>query len=120
MTILLRGGWFAAGVVGLLAGCGSLEVQEEAGPTDALAEALTNTCQNPGRDYTFVCATVYVYKTATSTTPIDTIPCGGAYWVANLVESCPSNGRFLADYRKDFDPTPARGWIDRTVLAPAP
>jgi hypothetical protein len=120
MTILLRGGWFVAGVVGLLAGCGPLEVQEEAGPTGALAEALTNTCQNPGRDYTFACATVYVYETATSTTPIDTIPCGGAYWVANLVKSCPSNGRFLADYRKDFDPTPARGWIDRTVLASAP
>jgi hypothetical protein len=120
MTFSFRSGWFVAGAVGLFVGCGPMDLPEGVAPVESLTGELTNTCQDIGRDYTFKCATVYVYKTATSTTPIDTIPCGGAYWVANLVVSCPSNERFLADYRKDFDPTPARGWIDRTVLAPVP
>ncbi|WP_434389716.1 hypothetical protein [Melittangium boletus] len=113
-----RSGWWLA--VGLCVGCGPLEAPDEAEAVGTSGEALTNTCQDTRRDYTFPCTTVRVYKTATSTTAIDSIPCGGAYWVANLVQACPSNGRFLADYGRDFDPAPARGWIDRTHLVAAP
>ncbi|ATB32742.1 hypothetical protein [Melittangium boletus] len=116
MSFSVRSGWFAVGAVGLFLGCGPQDAPDESKPVGAVGQELANTCQNTSASYTFECATVHVYKTATSTTPIDTIHCGGAYWVATLLQACPSNGRFKVEYGKDFDPTPATGWIDRTHL----
>jgi hypothetical protein len=110
--------WFVAGAVGVLLGCGPLEVEaERVGSTE---RALTNTCQDTSKDYTFTCATVQVYSTATGTTPIDTIHCGGAYWSVTLLKACPSNGRFQVNYDKDAGGESGTGWVSRTVLAASP
>ncbi|WP_148273285.1 hypothetical protein [Stigmatella aurantiaca] len=109
--------WFAAGAVGLLMGCGPLDGEVEPEREGTTEHALANTCQNTSANYTFECATVHVYSTATGTTPIDTIHCGGAYWSVTLLKACPSNGRFQVSYAKGFGAESGTGWVSRTVLA---
>jgi hypothetical protein len=108
--------WFAAGAVVLLLGCGPLEAPGETALGEVTEQALTNTCHDTSTRYTFTCATVKVYSTATGTTAIDTIQCGGAYWSVRLLKACPSNERFQVDYIKSPGPRSGTGWVDRTVL----
>ncbi|SET46644.1 hypothetical protein [Stigmatella erecta] len=108
--------WAAAGAVALLLGCGPLEAPEDAEREGLTEQALTNTCHSTSASYTFTCATVNVYSTATGTTPIDTIQCGGAYWSVTLLKACPTNGRFQVEYAKDFGGESGTGWVSRSVL----
>lgn len=112
--------WAAAGAVALVLGCGPAEAPGEAEREGMTEQALTNTCHNASASYTFTCATVNVYSTATGTTPIDTIHCGGASWSVTLLKACPANGRFQVQYAKDFGGESGTGWVNRTVLAAAP
>ncbi|MET0401676.1 MAG: hypothetical protein ABW123_04695 [Cystobacter sp.] len=119
MKTWLRSGCLVMGAVGLGLGCGPREAVEE----DSLAvqeQALPNSCQSTSAAYTFGCATVFVYASATSTAPIDRIECGGAYWSATLLRSCPSNGRFKVEYTKEFSGEFGTGWVEREILAVQP
>jgi hypothetical protein len=119
MDMRLRGGWLTAGTMGLLLGCGPLE----AGSQEVLwarEQALPNSCQSTSRLYTFGCATVFVYASSWSTAPIDQIECGGAYWSASLLRSCPSHGRFEVEYTQESSGEFASGWVDREILAAQP
>ncbi|MDC0711864.1 hypothetical protein POL68_25575 [Stigmatella sp. ncwal1] len=116
MTCVSCNPWFAAGAVIFLLGCGPLEAPGEAAPEGTVEQALTNTCHSTAASYTFTCATVNVYGTAGGGTPIDTIPCGGAYWSVTLLKACPTNERFQVEYAKGAGAGSGTGWVSRTVL----
>ncbi len=116
MTMSLRR-WPLAFVVvaGLVSGCG---MPEEEGLTESMGSSeqeLTNTCHSLSQRYSVHCATVPVYSSATSTTVIDTIYCGGANISVRLLQACPSNERFYVEYARLSGPyTP--GWIHRSFI----
>ncbi len=116
MTMSLRRWPLAFVVVGLLSGCGM--PSEEEGLTELMGsteQELTNTCQNLSQHYSVYCATVPVYGSATSTTAIDTIYCGGANVSVRLLKACPSNERFYVEYARLSGPYEP-GWIHRSFI----
>ncbi|WP_257458217.1 hypothetical protein [Archangium lipolyticum] len=102
-------------VAGLLSGCGLPEDEGLSEPVGSTEQALTNTCHSLSQRYSVQCATVPVYSSATSTTAIDTIYCGGANISVRLLQACPSNERFYVEYSRLSGPYKP-GWIHRSFI----
>ncbi|QRO00899.1 hypothetical protein JRI60_18630 [Archangium violaceum] len=117
MTMFLRR-WPLAFVVvtGLLSGCGLPEEEGLTEPVGSTELELTNTCQSLSQHYAFKCATIPVYSSATSSTAIDTIYCGGANVSVRLLKACPSNERFYVEYSRLSGPYEP-GWVHRSFIA---